>query len=322
MFNYDEGSDNHKEHPDPFLFTDSKIMAGEGKAVVCAVGANTLLARSRTPGDLKIEEQQTDLEKKLEKTAKQISKYAMLATFISVASHLVFLIVIIMFSDRSLFSNNTLLSILNICIIAVVLMIVAIPEGLPLAVSIAMALSISRLKEDEILIKNLESVQSCAMLHDICIGKTGTMTKGRMNVALYQIGDTMQTYKHERDTFPDAFMTKFELPQQMKQWVRDCILYNTDVHIETNEKEFTYEPQGQALEVGLIKFLLDNEEDIQHSFIQRNANCSILASLPFDQQLKRKTVIRRVEGQPDVVRIYVKGAPEWVIPLCNQTFDS
>ena len=56
------------------------------------------------------------------------------------------------------------------------ILIVSIPEGLPLAVSIAMALSINSLKKDEILIKNLESVQTCAMLHDICVGKTGTLT--------------------------------------------------------------------------------------------------------------------------------------------------
>jgi len=88
----------------------------------------------------------------------------------------------VLFSDTTMFSNETLLKVMNICIVAVVLLIVAIPEGLPLAVSIAMALSISRLKQDEILIKNLESVQSCAMLHDLCIGKTGTMTKGKMKV--------------------------------------------------------------------------------------------------------------------------------------------
>ena len=51
--------------------------------------------------------------------------------------------------DKSLFSNDTLLEVLRICIIAVVLLIVAIPEGLPLAVSIAMALSIERMKSDE-----------------------------------------------------------------------------------------------------------------------------------------------------------------------------
>lgn len=67
-------------------------------------------------------------------------------------------------------------------IIAIVILIVAIPEGLPLAVSIAMALSVDNLKSDNILIKNLESVQTCAMLHDICVSKTGTLTKGELIV--------------------------------------------------------------------------------------------------------------------------------------------
>ena len=65
------------------------------------------------------------------------------------------------------------------------MLIVAIPEGLPLAVSIAMALSINKLKDDQILIKNIDSVQTCAMLHDICVGKTGTITKGQMTVKKY-----------------------------------------------------------------------------------------------------------------------------------------
>ena len=56
------------------------------------------------------------------------------------------------------------------------MLIVAIPEGMPLAVSIAMALSVSRLKKDNILIKNLEAVQTCAMIHELCISKTGTLT--------------------------------------------------------------------------------------------------------------------------------------------------
>jgi Ca2+ transporting ATPase len=112
----------------------------------------------RKPGDLVIAEQQTDLEKKLDRTAQQIAKYAIAATVLSVLTHLLFHMVCILFTDKQLFSNETLLSVLQVGIYAVVLMIVAIPEGLPLAVSIAMALSISRLKDDQILIKNLESI--------------------------------------------------------------------------------------------------------------------------------------------------------------------
>ena len=48
--------DNHKHHPDPFLLVDSKIITGQGKALVCAVGDNTMLARYRKLGNIKIEE--------------------------------------------------------------------------------------------------------------------------------------------------------------------------------------------------------------------------------------------------------------------------
>lgn len=191
-FEYQEdGSvkDNHTLNPDCFVYTDCKVMSGAGKAVVCAVGASTVIAQKRGLQDIKIDEQKTNLEEKLEKVANQIGKYAIAATVISVITHLIFMCLMVMFSEgKDLFSNDTLLEVLNICIIAVVLLIVAIPEGLPLAVSIAMALSIERMKKDEILIKNLESVQSAAMLHDLCISKTGTVTKGTLHVSKIQIG--------------------------------------------------------------------------------------------------------------------------------------
>lgn len=82
-----------------------------------------------------------------------------------------------------------LLQIGNSAIVSVVLMMVSIPEGLPLAVSIAMALSVNNLKKDQILIKNLEAIQTCATLHDICVGKTGTLTNGEMKVSKYHFGN-------------------------------------------------------------------------------------------------------------------------------------
>jgi P-type E1-E2 ATPase len=80
------------------------------------------------------------------------------------------------------FTGDTITDLLHIFIVAVCILIVAIPEGMPLAVSLAMALSIDKLKEDSILIKNLEAIQICATLHDVCVGKTGTLTKNEMKV--------------------------------------------------------------------------------------------------------------------------------------------
>jgi len=106
-----------------------------------------------------------------------------------VAAQVINLIFVIAFSDHGLWSTFTLLKMIHIMIVAICILIVSIPEGMPLAVSIAMALSISKLKEDSILIKNLESIQTAAMLHDVCIGKTGTITTGRMTVASIHLID-------------------------------------------------------------------------------------------------------------------------------------
>ena len=107
--------------------------------------------------------------------------------------------------DREILSSNTLLGCAKIAILAVCILIVAIPEGLPLAVSIAMALSITKLKNEEILIKNIDSIQTCAMLHDICIGKTGIITKGIMNVTKYHICDSDAVNDNDRKNSPAYF---------------------------------------------------------------------------------------------------------------------
>lgn len=85
-----EEIDNHKLNPDPFLLVDSKVMTGQGKALVCAVGENTMLARYRKQGSLIIEEQNTFLEAKLEKLSKYISQYAQAATIICFLSMILF----------------------------------------------------------------------------------------------------------------------------------------------------------------------------------------------------------------------------------------
>ena len=110
----------------------------------------------------------------------------MLALFLSVNQ----LIQSFSISERSLISSETLIIASKIAITCVCLLIVAIPEGMPLAVSIAMALSVTRLKNDNILIKNLEAIQKCAVLDELCISKTGTLTNG-----VLQVKSINHTYK-------------------------------------------------------------------------------------------------------------------------------
>lgn len=230
------------ENPDPFLYTETKICTGQGRAIVCCVGHSCYINKNRKKADLVIKEQKTELEDKLENVANKIRKYAIFATILSVVTHLVFMILKNLFTQDDFFSNKALIELLNIGIIAAVLMLVAIPEGLPLAVSIAMALSISRLKKDNILIKNLEAIQSSAMLHDLCVGKTGILTEGKMNVKKYMLGqgEKEKDRTHDSVKTPSGFVKDSTIHPEVKNLVIESILNNTNVRIEYNDKDFTY----------------------------------------------------------------------------------
>lgn len=65
----------------------------------------------------------------------------------------------------------------------------------------------------------------------------------------------------------------------------------------------------------MIKFLLENNEDVPSLFINRNKFTPVLAQIPFDQNFKRQIVARPIDGKN--VRIYVKGAPEYIVPMCT-----
>lgn len=115
--------------------------------MVCSIGNQTLLARTRTSDDLVMQEQQTQLEAKLDIVGRQIGKYANIVALLVVFFQVLFLIIRSLFADRSL-DMTFLLSVGRIMIIGVCIIIVSFPEGLPLAVSVAMALSVQRLKDN------------------------------------------------------------------------------------------------------------------------------------------------------------------------------
>jgi len=128
------------------------------------------------------------LEKKLEQVGEVVGKYCKLICAAVLVSLVVYNILHMLFrGDKSLFSNETMLTTVRYVILSLCLLIIAIPEGMPLAISIAMAMSVDSMKEDSILIKNLQKVQVCALLHQVCIGKTGTVTEGDLHVGSYQL---------------------------------------------------------------------------------------------------------------------------------------
>ena len=85
----------------------------------------------------------------------------------------------------------------------------------------------------------------CATLYDICVGKTGTLTKGHLRVRKYQLFDDIHSvHDNDPDSAPTAFNKHVELQAALKDWVKEAIISNTDIRVETDDKELKYVPKG------------------------------------------------------------------------------
>lgn len=136
-----------------------------------------------------------------------------------------------MFGDGTLFSTETLVFGGQIAIMGIVLLIVIIPEGLALAAQIAMALSIGKLKDDKILVKNHDAIQKAATITDICVSKTGVLTKGNGSVKQYYLDSTQEVFDNDDNGASNFKTHEFD----EKQDFIECILMNNDASYQAED---------------------------------------------------------------------------------------
>jgi len=131
---------------------------------------------------------------------------------------------------------------------AITIVIVAVPEGLPLAITISLACSVMRMKEDGILVRNLNSPEVMGRVDEIITGKTGTLTKSEMKVDQFYAQSLLIKNSRKNTLF------NCELFEKVIDLIEESILFNSDARIEMDNKGY-YEAVGNGTEVGLIKFL-------------------------------------------------------------------
>jgi len=172
-----------KEGASPFLISSSKLMSGTGLMVVAAVGKNSYYGKLK----MKIQQDQdeTPLQIKLTDLADKVGQVGMFsaaATFLAMFIHYIY----DCFQDGSFVENfvsvETIHEIIEYFIIAVSIVVVAVPEGLPLSVTIALAYSVGKMKDENNLVRYLQACETMGGADNICSDKTGTLTKNLMTV--------------------------------------------------------------------------------------------------------------------------------------------
>jgi len=173
--------ENYEHNPNPFLMAKTMLTKGEGKAIVACVGANTFAGKVEEK--LHIEDEATPLQQKLEVIANEIGKigvYVALFTFILMTLRMVY--VVMEDENKKLMHVQTLENLVKYIIIAITVIVVAVPEGLPLAVTMSLAFSVMKMKEEQNLVRKLHASETMGGADQICTDKTGTLTLNRMTV--------------------------------------------------------------------------------------------------------------------------------------------
>ena len=278
-----EKENSDEAYPKDMLLRSSMVMGGTGRYVVSAVGDETEIghvARQAT----ELTGVKTPLNIQLDKLAKMISK---VGGGLSVAAFFAFLIHDILTND--LWHTTDYLSMVEVVLryfmMAVTLIVMAVPEGLPMAVTLALALNMRRMLKSNNLVRKLQASETMGAVTVICTDKTGTLTENRMTV-----NDVRCLMGDGRSS---------DLRPQTSDLSKAIALNTTATH-----------DVGNPTEQALLRWLTEQGVDYQ----QLREENAITAREPFSTE--RKYMSTTVGDT-----LYIKGAPEVIMARCTLTDD-
>jgi len=311
---------------DPFILSGGKVAEGVGTFLVTAVGVNS--SYGKTLMSLHDEGQTTPLQSKLNILAEYIAKLGLAAGL------LLFIVLFIKFLVRLNHISGGAQAkgqrFLQIFIVAVTIIVVAVPEGLPLAVTLALAFATTRMLKDNNLVRYLRACETMGNATTVCSDKTGTLTQNKMTV----VAGTLSTASRFGDKPParrpstasegklappadvsnDVSSNEFiaTLSQETKDLVKDSVILNSTAFEadEDGKKIFI----GSKTETALISFVANHLP--MASIAEERANADMVQMVPFDSGRKcMAVVIKLANGK---YRMLVKGASEILISKCSR----
>ncbi len=266
------------------LYSGNYITSGYCKMVVTAVGDNTEfgeIAKELT----KIEKTLTPLQEKLARLGKTITILGVIAATI------VFITEIISFAVTG---GLVFEEVLEAFVTSIVLIVAAVPEGLPTIVAVSLSINIIKLSHKNALVKKMIASETVGCINVICSDKTGTLTENKMTVSEF--------YDHEWHEKPSELTSN---------WLIHNVCLNTTADISLDGAFI-----GNPTECAMLNFYerSDARKKSGKSYKDERLDHDVLCAFPFSSELKHMTTISKVD---DKIISYVKGSPECVFDMCN-----
>ena len=264
-------------YPRNVILRSTMVMNGRGEFVVTAVGDATEIGKvaKKSTEQTSVE---TPLHMQLDKLAKMISK---VGSVVSVAAFFIFLIHDILtnpaWGGKDYFYMAEI--VLKYFMMAVTLIVMAVPEGLPMAITLSLALNMRRMLKSNNLVRKLHACETMGAVTVICTDKTGTLTQNKMQVSALEL----------------------------KQG--DEVLLDTAIALNSTAELNDGKPIGNPTESALLLWL--DAQGKNYEELRKQVN--VLKQLPFSTERKMMATLAEVDGE---TYLFVKGAPEIVMKKC------
>ncbi|KAL7420199.1 plasma membrane calcium [Cryptotrichosporon argae] len=308
---------------DCFMVSGAKVLEGVGEYVVTSVG--TYSFNGRIMMAMRGGSEETPLQVKLNYLAELIAKAGAGSGLILFTALMIrFFVQLSTDPDRS--ANDKAQSFIQILIISVTLVVVAVPEGLPLAVTLALAFATKRMTKENLLVRVLGSCETMGHATVVCTDKTGTLTQNVMTVVAGTLGvhgkfvkdlDTHESRKIERaegDYAFDMAALNEAAPPELQEILNEAICINSTAFEDTDEGG-NIAFVGSKTETALLRFA--KELGWANWRTTRDA-AEVVQMIPFSSELKAMgVVVKHAKGH----RLYVKGASEILVRNCTRHYD-
>ena len=309
------GESDHVEvnsSQNPFLFSGTKVADGSAQMLVTSVGVNTTCGQmmstiSRDTND------QTPLQARLKKLTSSTGKVGMAITFLVLVVSLVRY-----FSGKTedengnqeFIGSNTkavdmVNSVVRIIAAAVTIVIVAMPEGLSLAVTLILAYSMKRMMADQTMVRKLSACETMGSVTTICTDKTGTLTLNQMKVTKFCLG------QEPIEAFSSISTNLLNLIQQ-------GAALNTSGSVYRATSGSKFELSGSPTEKAILSWAV-LELDMDMEILKQT--CTILHVEAFNSEKKRSGVSIRSKAD-NTIHVHWKGAAEMILAMCSRYYDA
>jgi len=300
----DDFSDPH------YVFRGAVVDDGEAVVLIDAVGGNTFygkLTQELSMGDDRL----SPLQLKLKKLAELISRFGYIGAGLIAVSFIFNKIFIVNNFDSNLINayfadwQHLIADILNALVLAIIIIVAAVPEGLPMMIAIVLSLNMRKMLKEKVLVRKLLGIETAGSLDILFSDKTGTITKGQLEAQFILNGENQR------------FESYREIPKTLKQILRNAILENSFSVLSPEGEPIG----GNISERAIIEFVDKQERVVEEDYTTTLNTIRFNSAKKFSAtEAEGGEVFEKYFGQKQIT--FIKGATEIILKNCLHYFDN